>query len=171
MWIMINYVMSYYVHPVERILIENNQVTPLKVWLALTVSGFLDMLKTGTLGKSRQVFCSRHGYKVDHADLSFLNIMEALQYRSTVWICGKLCKETNIPNTACLPEPLFVYIMKQKCTWGRYVVYMTWLHIQFPTQGKKVWSYLNKMYPQWRHSFLFLLGQWLWYHVQKSIGL
>lgn len=32
---MINYVMSYYVHPVERILIENNQVTPLKVWLAL----------------------------------------------------------------------------------------------------------------------------------------
>ena len=46
-------VMSYYVHPVERILIENNQVTPLKVWLALTVSGFLDMLKTGTLGKSR----------------------------------------------------------------------------------------------------------------------
>ena len=129
------------------------------------------MLITGTLGKSRQVFCSRHGYKVERADLSFLNIMEALQYRSTVWICGKLCKETNIPNTACLPEPLFVYIMKEKCTWGRYVVYMSWLHIQFPTQGEKVWSYLNKMYPQWRYSFLFLLGQWLWYHVQKSIGL
>ena len=58
------YVMSYYVHPVERILIENNKVIPLKVWLALIVSGFLDMLKTGTLGKSRQICCSCHGYEI-----------------------------------------------------------------------------------------------------------
>ena len=129
------------------------------------------MLKTGTLGKSRQVFCSRHGCKVERADLSFLNTMEVLQYRSTVWVCGKLCKETNIPNTACLPEPLFVYIMKEKCTWGRYVVYMTRLHIQFPTHGEKEWSYLNKMYHKWRYSFPFLLGQWLRYHVQKSFDL
>ena len=39
--------------------------------------------------------------------------MEALRYRTTGWICGKLNKETLMPNQACYRVPLLVFIMKR----------------------------------------------------------
>ena len=55
----------------------------------------------------------------------FKIIMEALQYRSTVWICRQTCQDTAIPQETCHPVPLFVLIMKNNPTWGRYAVYIT----------------------------------------------
>ena len=87
------------------------------------------------------------------------------------WICHQLCKGEDIPSYCTNPEELFVTIMDKNPNFGRYAVYMVWLQRTFPTEGEQVWRYLKRRFPQWQYSFTYLLGRWLWYHVQKSLGL
>ena len=94
--------------------------------------------------------------------------MEALQYRSTVWICGKLGKDIVIPNKACHAVPLFVFIIERNPSWGRYAVYTTWLHMQFPSQGQTVLPYLKTRHPDWVYSFSYLASQYIVYHVVRK---
>ena len=60
--------------------------------------------------------------------------------------------------------------MNQQASWGRYVIYMTWLDQQFPSQGCIVFRYLKTHYPVWMYSFPYLVGQYLLYHVAKTIN-
>ena len=67
-------------------------------------------------------------FKVSH------RTMGNLQYRSHVWICRQLCQDSVIPQNICFPVPLFTCMINQQASWGRYVIYMTWLDQQFPSQ-------------------------------------
>ena len=73
--------------------------------------------------------------------------MGYLQYRSTVWICGQLCQDSDIPQDICPTIPLFKAMMNQHASWGRYAVYMTWLDRQFPCHRYIVFRYLKRYYP------------------------
>ena len=84
--------------------------------------------------------------------------MGHLLYRSTVWICRQLCQDSDIPQDICPPVPLFLLMMNQQASWGRYAAYMTWLDQQFPSQGCIVFRYLKRHYPSWMYSFLCLVG-------------
>ena len=53
---------------------------------------------------------------------------------------------------------------------GSYVIYVTWLDQQFPSQGCIVFRYLKTHYPVWMYSFPYLVGQYLLYHVAKTIN-
>ena len=93
------------------------------------------------------------------------------QWRCLRWLCYKLCDKTIIPKGKASPLPTFVLIMQRDPTWGRFAVYIVWVNITFPCEGEAIWRYLRRKFPQWNYSFSYLLGQWIWYHVQKSIGL
>ena len=54
---------------------------------------------------------------------------------------------------------------------GAIAVYIVWVNTTFPCEGEAIWRYLRRKFPQWNYSFSYLLGQWIWYHVQKGIGL
>lgn len=95
--------------------------------------------------------------------------MEALQYRSTVWICRLLCQDSVIPHETCPPMPLFVFMMNRQATWSCYTVYTTWLH-HFPSQGRTVFTYLKTHYPDWMYSFSYLTGQYILCHVAKTLS-
>ena len=69
------------------------------------------------------------------------------------------------------PEELFQAVMAKNPSFGRYAVYMVWLQHAFPTEGERIWRYLNRQFPQWQYSFAYLLSNWLFYHVQKSLRL
>ena len=72
--------------------------------------------------------------------------MEALEYRCTMWICQKLALDRPIPEERCAPIALFEYMMETHHSWGRYAIYMTWLHRQFPTQGSWIFHYLKTLF-------------------------
>ena len=95
--------------------------------------------------------------------------MGHLLYRSTVWICRQLCQDSDIPQDICPPVPLFLLMMNQQASRGRYAVYITWLDQHFPSQRYIVFHYLKRDYPTWLHSFPYLVGQYLMYHVAKTI--
>ena len=76
-------------------------------------------------------------FKVSHTT------MGNLQYRSHVWISRQLCQDSVIPQNICPPVPLFTCMMNQQASWDRYVIYMTWLDQQFPSQGCIV--YLSRL--------------------------
>ena len=103
-------------------------------------------------------------FKVSHTT------MGNLQYRSHVSICRQLCKDSVIPQNICLPVPLFTCMMNQQASWGRYVIYMTWLDQQLPSQGCIVFRFLKTHYPVWMYSFPYFVGQYLLYHVAKTIN-
>ena len=103
-------------------------------------------------------------FKVSH------RTMGNLQYRGHVWICRQLCQDSVIPQNICFPVPLFTCMINQQASWGRYVIYMTWLDQQFPSQGCIVFRYLKTHYPVWMYSFPHLVGQYLLYHVAKTIN-
>ena len=49
--------------------------------------------------------------------------------------------------------------MKRNPTWGRYAVYITWLHTHFPSQGHVVFSYLkNSINNGFIHSRIWLVN-------------
>ena len=72
--------------------------------------------------------------------------MTALEYRCTMWICQKLSQDRTIPEECCAPIALFEYMMETHHSWGRYAIYMTWLHRQFPTQGSWIFHYLKTLF-------------------------
>ena len=76
-------------------------------------------------------------FKVSHTT------MGNLQYRSHVWISWQLCQDSVIPQNICPPVPLFTCMMNQQASWDRYVIYMTWLDQQFPSQSCIV--YLSRL--------------------------
>ena len=96
--------------------------------------------------------------------------MGNVQYRSTVWICRHLCQDIDIPQDSCPPLALFPFVMHQQTSWGRYAACITWLDRQFPSQGCMMFRYLKRDYPTWMYSFRFLVGQYLMYHVFKTIN-
>lgn len=68
---------------------------------------------------------------------------------------------------------LFLYLhvwWTNKRPWGRYVIYMTWLDQQLPSQGCIVFRFLKTHYPVWMYSFPYFVGQYLLYHVAKTIN-
>ena len=94
-------------------------------------------------------------------------IMWALQ----CWICRQIVKGQEIPTEQSNPEELFKVIMEKNPSFGRYAVYMVWLQQAFPSEGERIWHYLKRQFPQWQYSFTYLLSNWIWYHVQKSLRL
>ena len=95
--------------------------------------------------------------------------MGNLKYRSMVWIRRQLCQDSVIPQDACSPIPLFICMMNQQVSWGRYAVYITWLDQQFPSKRHIVFRYLKRDYPTWMYSYHYLVGQYLLYHVTKAV--
>ena len=95
--------------------------------------------------------------------------MGNLQYRSTVWMCGQLCQDSDIPQKPCPPIPLFLFMVNQQMSWGRYAIYITWLHRHFPTHGWRVFCYLKTHHSTSMYSLPYLAGQFVLYHVVKSI--
>ena len=95
--------------------------------------------------------------------------MGNLQYRSTVWICQRLCKDSEIPLETSAPLPLFHYVMQSQPSWGRYAIFFTWLDRQFPSQGYLMFGYLKRDYSMWMYSFPYLLGLYVWYNVVQTI--
>ena len=65
--------------------------------------------------------------------------------------------------------PLFKTMMRQNASWGRYAVYITWLHRHFPSQGYIVFRYLKRHQTAWTYSFPYLVWQYLLYHGSKII--
>ena len=47
--------------------------------------------------------------------------------------------------------PLFKTMMRQNASWGRYAVYITWLHRHFPSQGYMVFRYLKRHHTAWTY--------------------
>ena len=92
--------------------------------------------------------------------------MGNLQYRSTVWICLHICA---FFQDECPTIPLFKTMMRQNASWGRYAVYITWLHRHFPSQGYIVFRYLKRNHTAWTYSFPYLVWQYLLYHGSKII--
>ena len=82
--------------------------------------------------------------------------MGNLQYRSTVWMCQQMCEDSEIPQESCPPIPLLTFLMYQQMSWGRYAIYITWLHQHFPHQGYWVFLYLKTHYPTGVYSFQYL---------------
>ena len=95
--------------------------------------------------------------------------MTALEYRCTMWICQKLALDRPIPEERCAPIALFEYMMETHHSWGRYAIYMTWLHRHFPTQGSWIFRYLKTHYSSWTYSLSYLLAQWFMYHGAKTV--
>ena len=96
--------------------------------------------------------------------------MGNVQYRSTVWICRHLSQDIDIPQDSCTPLVLFPFVMHQQTSWGRYAAYITWLDRQFPSQGCMMFRCLKRDYLTWMYSFPYLVGQYLLYHVFKTIN-
>ena len=96
--------------------------------------------------------------------------MGNLQYRSTVWMCQQMCEDSEIPQESCLPIPLFMFLMYQQMSWGRYAIFIAWLHQHFPLQGYWVFRYLKTHCPTRVYSFQYLAGHYLLYHVAKIIS-
>jgi len=98
------------------------------------------------------------------------SIMGSLQYRGTVWICQLLCQDSDIPQTPCSPVSLFVYLENHgQRSWGRYALYITWLHKHFPVYGEQVFGYLKTHYSSSMYSVPYLARQYLMYHVAKGV--
>ena len=95
--------------------------------------------------------------------------MGNLQYRSTVWICQHICADSAFFQDVCPTIPLFKTMMRQNASWGRYAVYITWLHRHFPSQGYIVFRYLKRHHTAWTYSFPCLVWQYLLYHGSKII--
>ena len=85
--------------------------------------------------------------------------MGNLQYRSTVWICQHICADSAFFQDVCPTIPLFKTMMRQNASWGRYAVYITWLHRHFPSQGYIVFRYLKRHHTAWTYSFPYLVWQ------------
>jgi len=103
------------------------------------------------------------------------NISSGIYYTSMFrlqgWICSKIVYPDDVPTEQTNPEELFRAIMEDKPSFGRYTVFMVWLQRAFPHEGQRIWCYLKKEFPQWQYSFTYLLSNWIWYHVQKSLRL
>ena len=95
--------------------------------------------------------------------------MGNLQYRSTVWICQHICADSAFFQDVCPTIPLFKTMMRRNASWGRYAVYITWLHRHFPSQGYIVFRYLKRHHTAWTYSFPYLVWQYLLYHGSKII--
>ena len=95
--------------------------------------------------------------------------MGNLQYRRTVWICQHICADSAFFQDVCPTIPLFKTMMRQNASWGRYAVYITWLHRHFPSQGYIVFRYLKRHHTAWTYSFSYLVWQYLLYHGSKII--
>ena len=87
--------------------------------------------------------------------------MGNLQYRSTVWICQHICADSAFFQDVCPTIPLFKTMMRRNASWGRYAVYITWLHRHFPSQGYIVFRYLKRHHTAWTYSFPYLVWQYL----------
>ena len=80
-----------------------------------------------------------------------------------------LCGFANIFVQTLPSFKTFKTMMRQNASWGRYAVYITWLHRHFPSQGYIVFRYLKRHHTAWTYSFSYLVWQYLLYHGSKII--
>ena len=59
---------------------------------------------------------------------------------------SKLAQDRPIPEDLCPPISLFEYMTETHQSWGRYAIYITWLHRHFPSQGSWIFRCLQTHY-------------------------